>query len=286
MSNVLVDDVLSGDPEDVEDVEPGEAIVDHHVCEEPDGDGICGASFPTANALRMHKLGKHRDRSADAQPSKAKAATKKSTRRKPAAKKAADTAAQTTTRSEQYAASLAFFAMAAYVAIPPFDDYDLSVVNAGAPNLAAALDEVGDSNQSVRQACDLILGGGAGGAWLKLIMALGSIAMPIAGHHGVIPVGTTAPFNSMVGVPPEPAAAPPSEPAGDAAGDTPTVEDVIAFMSGVPETVMTDAAMRMMQGAGPVVVDVPSSVSATMQGAPHDDERGSEQPSPEPVTVP
>lgn len=293
MTNVLVDDEdLRGEP-----IEPtdGDDVVDapeHHVCEEQDGDSICGASFPTANALRMHKMGKHRDRSKDGAPKPRKAAAqKKPTRRKSPAAKAADTATgSTTNRSMEYAASIAFFAMAAYVAIPPFDEYDLNVVNQGAPNLASALDDVGEQNQTVRAACDMILGGGAGGAYLKLVMAMGSIVMPIAAHHGAIPGAAGARLGEFVGVVPDspPVAETPDE--GGGSGATPydpsNIDDVLAFMSGVPPTVMTDAAQRMMSGVGPTVVNVPPSVSATMQGAPQDGERGSEQPNPEVVAVP
>lgn len=277
------DDDLAGPPieaDDSVDTQPTDVVV----CEEPDGDGICGYSG-TAQQVRMHKIAKHRKRDGDA-PKKTSA--KRTTRRKPAAKKATDTATgSTTSRSVQYTASIMFFATAAYVAVPPFDEYDLSVFNAGAPNLGSALDEVGEQNATVRQACDLILGGGAGGAWLKLIMALGSIAMPIAAHHGVVPGAAGARFSEMAGVPPEPPVSPESaqEETTRDEGGTPTVDDVLRFMSNVPETVMTDAAMRMMQGAGPTVVDVPSSVAATMRGAPDDGERGSEQPNPEAVAV-
>jgi hypothetical protein len=199
-------------------------------------------------------------------------------------------AAPHTPRSTTYAGSLAMGASAAFIFIPPFDQYDLSICNAGIPNVASALDAVGQQNQTFQRTCDLILGGGGGAAYLQLVMALAGIVVPIAAHHGAFPAQAGVKFGEFVGVSSEPSAAPEPTGAGSTGeaatrgegdDDTPTADDVIRIFTRTPETVMTDAMTRMMSGNGPTVVNVP-----TFAGEAADGERGSEQPNPERPSIP
>src|SRR5258708_27569203 len=90
--------------------------------------------------------------------------------RKPSTEKAASRGTgHSGSRTDTYASSLSMAALGAYLVIPPFDQYDLSVVNSGATNLAAALDALGQENKTGQRTCDLILGGGSRGAYLQLL---------------------------------------------------------------------------------------------------------------------
>jgi hypothetical protein len=78
-------DTLAGDPiePDSDNPEAPEASGgDLFVCDHVGDDGICGASFGDANRLRMHKTGKHRDRSQDKAPGPRKATAKKTAAKK------------------------------------------------------------------------------------------------------------------------------------------------------------------------------------------------------------
>lgn len=287
---------------------------DVFVCDYTDEDGICGASFDNQRSLNMHALGKHRDKSKDSPrgegpkakrkpASRARASNKESSPRKAAAKAAP---APVGNRAETYASSIAMAALGAYLVVPPFDTYDLDVVNRGALNLADALASAGDQNQTIRQTCDLILGGGAGGAYIQLILALSAIVVPICAHHGVVPASAGERFGAMIGAQPSPAApSAQSSPARDATADATGAgppdfanmsgPEVLEFFSQFDTTVLFDLASKVMTGEGPDIVDIggvpgPENLNLSMEQTaeePHGDrERGSEQLAPDAVPVP
>jgi hypothetical protein len=294
VDDAVVDFPLGGlpiEPGPDDDVsEPGNAFVCDHVGD----DGVCGATFDTENKLKMHKVGKHRDRSGDKKPAPRGSSRARTTRdRKPSTKRAAAAAsAPHTDRASVYSASLATFGLGAYLAIPSFDKFDLDCITAGAPNLAAALDAVGEQNKSVRAACDLALGGGTGGAYVQLILAALAMGVPIAAHHGWLPDSAGNRFGEMISVAvpsPEPGPQSPATAPGPAADGTypvpQTADEVFTLMEQVEPTVMFDVASRMMSMGGPVVVDVPDAFTHVAQPENADGEHGPEQLAPEPVTV-
>lgn len=312
MTDVLDDlsGVQSPDTDsDVEPVVPGEVRTDLFVCEHVnDDDGsLCGATFSDANRLRLHGYGKHRDRSNDRPGGRPKGSKTKTTKRaaekKPSrAPQAAASSAtgHSTSRSATYASSISMAALGAYLVVPPFDQTDLGIVNAGASNLATALADAGDQNDTVRKTCDLILGGGSGGAYLQLLLAVSAIAVPICAHHGLLPEAAGSRFGEMIGAPASvhhPAAptgdgAPDTEPSRSGALDPTNPDDVLAFMTRVPETVMFDLAGKMMSGGmGPTVVEVPFSQPPVDQPdemsrpTGDDSDGGSEQLNPESTRV-
>jgi hypothetical protein len=194
-------------------------------------------------------------------------------------------------------APMALIVLAAYLALPPFNQNDLDICNAGAPNIGRALARLADHNQSVARTCDLILGGGAGGDWIAVIMAVVPVVGAIAANHGVIPPTSGARFGEMIGVfpvgPPAGAQVAPTaqgSPTGEGSpGPYPvdqdrTAEDVIAFFAGTPETVMTDAMTKMMSMAGPIEVAVPFPMTDVTENP--DGERGSEQLKPVEAVAP
>lgn len=251
------------------------------VCDAIGDDGvICGASFDTNAQLNGHKQGKHRDRSGDAKRGEGGKAKpdKKPSRPKPPPEPKATTnkivGGAPTNRTATYASSIAMAGMMAYVAVPGFDTFDLDVVNKGATPLAAALDAVGETNQTVRTACDLALGGGTGGAYVQLIMAALSIGAPIAAHHGWLPGSAGERFGSMIGVMPEPSppsSAPPARPAAEGAPSengegvmvidphTMTDDDWMNLVLGIPPHVFANLAGRLMGGEGAIGVSIPGT---------------------------
>ena len=316
-------DELDAEPEpDVDDAAPlGELPVDVFVCDHTDADGICGASFDNQRSLNMHALGKHRDKSKDSprgegpkakrKPAPRARSSKDSAPRKAAAKVTPEPAGG---RSATYASSIAMAALGAYLVVPPFDTYDLDIVNRGAPNLADALASAGEQNQTIRSTCDLILGGGAGGAYIQLLLALSAIVVPICAHHGVVPASAGARFGEMIGAqPPAAPAASPSPPAGDTTTGTSgppdwstmTGEQILDHFAGLDQTVLFGLAGKMMGMMQPDVVDIGGTyVGDGPQGEPMpktwaqreadagvneeqvDVERGSEQLAPDSVAVP
>jgi hypothetical protein len=254
------------------------------VCTEelPDG-SICGETFANKIKLNGHKTGKHRDRSGD-KPRAKRASSGTSHKAKPRAaakdpvEKATDRATgPSTSRTTTYAQSLALIWMLGYFAIPPMDDYDLGVLNNGTPNLATALDLVGAENEAFRKGCDLILGGGTGGAYVALVFAIAGIAGPIATHHKLLPAGLGNALAATSGAAtptavPEPT--PPAESGEPKQGvwDPNTPEGVLAFMSGVPPTVLGDLTGKMMSMDQATTVVVPTFPTEAPPDAP-----GSEQ---------
>ena len=230
-----------------------------YVCDHVDENGVCGATFERAQQLRGHKTAKHRDRTGDKpRIGRPKGSKNKTTAdRKPSAPRSV--AAPGVSRAQSYASSLSMLALGAYLVVPPFDDYDLAVSNAGAPKLGAALAHIAETNPNVRRACDLILGGTVGGGYLELVMALASVAVPIMAHHGALPARAGEQFAGNVGVPPVPAPSTPSpaDPVVRAGLDPTNPDDIVAFFSQVPPNVMFDLASKMMAGAEPTVVAVP-----------------------------
>jgi hypothetical protein len=305
-------DVLSGPPVEPDD-EQEKIVGDVHVCAFIDGAGeVCGASFDTAAKLNMHTQGKHRDRSND-KPREAggrKTADKKPGRARAtkAAPKAAaaQASAPRTDRAMLYTSSIATFALGAYVVVPPFDGFDLEVVTKSAPNVGAALAQVAENDKRVGAALDMALGGGTGGVYLQLLLAMAVPVAVILAHHGVIPAAAGAKFGEMLGVVvPAPAGEPAPTPTDTPAPDGSTspgyrpedhdptkgpvsAEDVMRFMEQVPDTVMADLAGRMMGGMQPTVVNVPDSVafSHTEEAADDGREPGPEQLKPIDLPVP
>jgi hypothetical protein len=294
-------DVLSGPPVEPDD-EQEKVVGDVHVCAFIDGTGdVCGASFDTAAKLNMHTQGKHRDRSndkpreaggrktADKKPGRARA-----TKTAPKAA-AAQASAPRTDRAMLYTSSIATFALGAYVVVPPFDGFDLEVVTKSAPNVGAALAQVAENDKRVAAALDMALGGGTGGVYLQLLLAMAVPVAVILAHHGAIPSAAGAKFGEMLGVVvPAPASEPaptPEQSAPDGynpADHDPTkgpvsAEDVMRFMEQVPETVMVEVAGKMMGNMQPTVVNVPDSVAFYHPEKAADDGRepGPEQLKPE-----
>ena len=282
---------------------------DVFVCDHVDDDGLCGASFDNQRSLNMHALGKHRDHSKDkprAAPSKKRAPDKRpnSRSRKPAAAKAASTAIAPTDRASTYASSIAMAALGAYLVISPFDTYDLDIINRGAPNLADALASAGEQNQTIRTTCDLILGGGAGGAYIQLLLALSAMVVPICAHHGLVPASAGARFGEMIGAQPSPAAPTASASTGPEAGTTTGASgppdwsnmsgpEILDHFAGLDQTVLFGLAGKMMGMMNPDVVDIGNvpqgdvlNLSMEQSGEEHDGERGSEQLAPVSVPTP
>ena len=307
-------DELDPEPEpELDDAAPlGELPVDVFVCDHTDDDSICGATFEKKQALAAHKLGKHRDHSGDrgnaGGPSRAKRkpaprarSSKDSAPRKAAAKVTPEPAGG---RSATYASSIAMAALGAYLVIPPFDNYDLDIINRGAPNLADALAAAGEQNQTIRTTCDLILGGGAGGAYIQLLLALSAIVVPICAHHGLVPASAGARFGEMIGAqPPAAPAASPRPPAGDTTTGTSgppdwstmTGEQILDVFNGLDQTVLFDLAGKMFGSMQPDIVDIgdvpqgeamPKTWAQREAEEQVDVERGSEQLAPDSVAVP
>jgi|SRR5215831_442256 len=247
------------------------------VCDVVGDDGVCGYTSDTPRGLGAHKFQKHgirgtSDRSKDAKEARGQKprSTQPKQRRKPVEKATKAAMPPPTDRAAIYTASLSMAAMAAYLALPPFDATDLDICNSGMPNVGRALAQLAETNPSVARTCDLILAGGGGG-WVALLMAIVPIAGGIAAHHGALPASSGARFGEMIGMAPVPSAAP------SAGVPSPPPEasepiDVVAFFSGTPDTVMTDATEKMMAMGGPIAVRVPMTPMENPDG-----HRGSEQ---------
>lgn len=287
------------------------------VCDALGADGeICGKTFDNPKSFNGHQWAVHRDRSKDKAkptgrprgsrnkaPSRARASSKESAPRRAAARATPPPSAD---RASTYASSIAMMALGAYLVVPPFDNTDLDIVNRGAANLADALAQAGAQNQTIQTTCDLILGGGSGGAYIQLLLALSAIVVPICAHHGLVPSSAGARFGEMIGAPPvapappapaEAGSAPPAQPGQpDFANMGP--DEVLQFFSQVPPTVLFDLAGKMFSGVGPDVVDiggVPTpenladamiNLSVEQTEETGDSERGSEQLAPDTVAVP
>lgn len=310
MAESIYDELDDPDPDVDEPTQPAEEAptAGVFVCDHVDESGeLCGATFDASNKLSGHKWGKHRDKNKDRAPSGG--ARPKKSRGKPQARAAAKaTPAPAGNRSETYASSIAMMALGAYLVVPPFDTYDLDVVNRGAGNLADALATAAEQNATIRTTCDLILGGGAGGAYIQLLLALSAIVVPICAHHGVVPVSAGERFGSMIGgvtVPVASAEEPPSPPASSASSGQPDFanmgpEDVLAFFSQVPPTVLFDLAGKMFGNMDPTVIDIGAvpqgepmreeppvlNLSVEQSAEEPDVERGSEQLAPDSIPVP
>lgn len=245
----------------------------------------CGKTFTTKRALAGHTTtvhvmkGKLKEAARAVSDNRDEQPTRK---KKSPQQKAAQQAAPTppnVDRAALYTASLTSVALIAHVAAGQyFDAYDLEVVTVGAPPFCAALDQVGESNEAIRKACDLILGGGgaSGLAWLQLFVAASGIAVPILAHHGALPEEVGKRFAAMTGamvgsVPPSP---PPTT--GDGITEPPTDhrpspdpanwtrdEWLSVLMHPTALTVIADVAREngMADLVPPTVVDVPPSFS-------------------------
>jgi hypothetical protein len=233
--------------------------------------------------LGQHKWRVHNIKGADRLRRSAPKSQTKGNKRGPQPKKpdaaprqaATRAAGPATDRAAIYTASLSMGAIAAYLALPPFDQRDLDICNAGLPNVGRSLAQLADTNPSVAKTCDLILAGGGGG-WLALLMAVVPIAGAIAANHGALPSSSGDRFGEMLGMAPAVSAygtgvrpTPPASPGPDR-----DASNVVAFFSGEPDTVMTDATTKMMAMGGPLGVSVPHSMTVTENPDGH---RGSEQ---------
>lgn len=266
-------DALLGIERDEDDVP--EARTEAYICDyiDPDTKEVCGADFDTKAKLNGHVTGKHRDRSGDKKPGKAKPDKAAAT----AGKKAVATVPHD--RVQTYTQSIAMIGLGAHIGIPSFDSFDLEVVNKGAPALASALAVVGEKHQSVQQACDLVLGGGTGGAYVQLVLASMAMFAPIAAHHGWLPPVVGERFGAVIGVVASDVTGPPSTPmpAQAEAGpvtlmhtpDPTNPDDVLAFLAGVPESVMFDLAGKMMGSGGAIGVSVPGTFDIPEERSPN-----------------
>lgn len=249
-------DALAGteDPDDNEGFAPGDVFV----CETIDAktNSVCGETFDTQGKLNQHAWQRHRIRKAveDKAPRKKKRSGTNASRTKSRTQAVTETPGATMDRTSAYTAGLGMIALGLYLAPGPFDEYDLSVLNGGAPGLAAALDAVGERNPVVRDTCDLILGGGAGGPYAALIFAVLGIAGPILSHHGVLPASVGERFGGAIGAPPAPvpdgSVSNPQAPGGRVADVS--ADDIVEMMS--PSHVETNAEDRLIAVSGPTVV--------------------------------
>lgn len=176
-----------------------------------------------------------------------------------------------TARADQYAQGLASLALMAYMAAPAFDDFDLDVCTRGAPVVAPPLAAIAEQHAAVAAALDLVLGGGAGSPYVALFMAALSVAAPIAAHHGVLPPEVGARFGVVIGVAEVPVrgAHAHTEESPPAAGDESapdagamfrppeSADDVMAYLSSAPPTVLADLSGRMMGADGSIPVYAP-----------------------------
>lgn len=250
-----------------------------HVCDFMVDDHVCGETFDAPGKLNQHRALVHkikkdgtafttgRKKKADAKPTRARA-------KKPTALPTPEV-----DRPAAYTAGIATIGLGMFLAVPGFDEFDHSVVNAGAPTMAAALDALGERHPSVRDACDLILGAGSGGPYVQLLLASLAIGVPIAAHHGWLPAAAGERFGSLAGVAmPPPVDRPTPESTGDdGAAREWTADELFDALVNAPPTVAADLAGRMMSGAGATYVEVPDNPTAK---APHGDP-GSEQLSPD-----
>lgn len=308
-TDVLVDEALATPPE-------GGTLPDGrkvYVCHWParNGEGICGATFEdppegrkdakprwNSHCQAVHQTtwdGKPTARTGN-KPKNADQAPKTppaSKAEKDAVKKAVAHPGSTLTdsnRAATYAQSLATVGILGHLAAGRyFDDYDLDVWTRGTPALANGLEAVGEQNPGLRRACDLLLAGGSGGAYVQLIMAATMIAVPIAAHHGFLPPATGERFGAMIGAmapsPPEgqaPAPSPgspvvPVAPTGTIPLDQWTMDEWREVLFGAATN--TDAQQVMMEmmsmAEGPTVVSVPDMPGMTPMDIPQEEHRGS-----------
>lgn len=253
------------------------------VCDVVDDTGVCGYTAKNAGGLGSHKLRVHgikgssssTDARKTASPQSKRGRSKQARPRKPVEKAVKASMPPPTDRAAVYTASLSMAAIAAYLALPPFDQRDLDVCNAGMPNVGRALAQLAETNPSVARTCDLILAGGGGG-WVALLMAVVPIAGGIAANHGVLPASSGDRFAEMIDLAPAPPV--PSAGVRSPQPEGPEYDEdefnVLAYFQGTPDTVMTDATEKMMAMGGPIGVAVPFSMTPTENP---DGERGSEQ---------
>jgi len=261
-----------------------------------DDGSVCGAIFTgrTAKAaLNAHSMSKHKVTAAGKPVKRTKTRARISGSRRDTADRKAARAAMpppADDRAKVYHQTLVMFFIIANTAAPRYvTDDDKAVLVAGAPGLAAALDAVGEENQTVRVVADAILMGGGGNAYVQLFMAVTVIVVPILSNHGVLPKGTGQRFGNMLGVevvgsPPGPATAPPEPPAnvGDVSGVPPhlpvdpatwDMADWQQAMVRMQPHVMVE--MSQMMGMNPEQSTIPVGVPAGFMPIPEDGHRGS-----------
>lgn len=265
---------------------------------------ICGRSFDTKQQLNGHTVGVHRmtwEGKPTGKPGRKTEAdetpTAKGKADKPAAKKATAKAPPNITnenRAQVYTQSLASIGLIAHLAAGRwFDNYDMDVWSRGTPGLANALDAVGEQNEGIRRACDLILSGGSGGAYVQLFMAATMIAVPIAAHHNFLPPATGERFAAMLGVisaptvvpgpegaQPAPQTPPGSGPSNRLPIDSWTYDDWREVLFAQTQNpVAAQATADMMAGMGidmgAVQVTIPDMPGTQPMTIPEDDHRGS-----------
>lgn len=297
MTDVMDDALGDVDPDDSDEPEVESPL---WVCPYDRDGAVCGRDFPTKAGLNAHTMAVHqrtwdgkvvnrsgrksttRKPGKDEAPSRAKATRTEQKATKQATAKAGSGHITDSNRSAVYAQSLATIGLVGHVAAGRwFDDYDHAIWQNGVPALANGLDAVGEQNASIRQACDLILAGGGGGAYVQLIMAAMIIAVPIAAHHNVLPKAAGDRFAAMAGVmanqtevgtgqdtpPPEsPAATAPSPPLNRLPMEHWTYDEWREVLFAMPTN---ETATRVMQDlmsgnvTGGIAVGVPAGMPGT-----------------------
>jgi hypothetical protein len=254
------------------------------VCDFMVDDHVCGETFDVGGRLNQHRALVHKVKKDGTAFSTGGPRKKKATSDKKPTRTKKPTALPTpeVDRTAAYTAGIATIGLGMFLAVPGFDDFDHTVVNSGAPTMAAALDALGERHPSVRDACDLILGAGSGGPYVQLLLASLAIGVPIAAHHGWLPSSAGERFGSLAGVTMPPVEHPAPRPDADVDNGARewTADELYEALVSAPPTVAADLAGRMMQGAGATYVEVPDNPTAK---AP-DGEPGSEQLPPDIAT--
>jgi hypothetical protein len=301
----VIDDIIDGDkPADTPDEERKEL----YVCPYDKDGKVCSASFDGKVKLNSHTMAVHKvtwdgkpvnpggRKPKDAPPKDDKPTTTAKTE-KTAAKKATRSVSPIITdgnRAQVYEQSLQTIGLIGHLAAGRwFTTADHGVWLNGAPGLANALADVGDENENIRRACDLILAGGGGGAYVKLIMASAMIAVPIAANHGWLPESAGQRFGAMIGVMAQPGTAQPasgtapSDVAATQAAPSPnippgnpsewTYEQWQEILFSVPNSPTAMQVMMDMAGpaAGALGVTIPDMPGTEPMNIPQEEHRGS-----------
>lgn len=292
-----MDDALAAPREEVADESPHD-VEDSVQCTFTLDDGsLCGAMFSgrtAKTALNAHSMSRHGVTTAGKPVNRAQNRGKvagpgrrRGGRRPTADRQAARVAVPppAADRAKTYHSTLVMYAIVLNLALGRwFTEADKDVVVAGSPQLAAALEAVGDDNESFRTVCDIVLAGGGGNAYVQLAMAVAMIGVPILSNHGVLPSGTGQRFGNMLGVtvespsaspppespsPPDLAGTPPHLPADPADWDMADWQQAMVRMDG---NVAVDLATSMM-GPNPDQSTIPVGVPAMV--IPEEGSRGS-----------
>lgn len=306
MKVATIEDEVLGSPDEQDTAD--KPRIELHVCPYDKDGKVCSASFDNKTKLNAHTMAVHQltwdgkpvnrggrkpgPQDGKGNPIKDVPPTTTKTERKATAKvqRSVSPIITDANRAQVYEQSLQMIGLMAHLAAGRyFDKHDHNVWLNGSPGLANALTDVGDENENIRRACDMLLAGGGGGAYVKLIMAGAMIAVPIAAHHGWLPEAAGQRFGAMIGVMaqpgPEPASgsaptdanvttmAPgPTRPPGDPADWT--YEEWQSILFAVPQSetamrVMIDMAGPAMGGIGVTIPDMPGTEPMTIPTEEH-----------------